>query len=151
MTTVGQIRDILHEKGGTVWSVAPASTVLNAIQMMAEKNVGALLVVEDGKLRGIVSERDYTRKVILKGRSSKDTLVREILSHPTVSVRPEATVEECLRLMTEHRVRHLPVLEGDKLVGVVSIGDLVNRVISAQASTIHQLESYITGYPTPPA
>jgi CBS domain-containing protein len=150
MTHLGQIRDILHGKGGTVWTISPEATVLDAIQMMAEKNVGALLVTKDEKLIGIISERDYSRKVVLKGRASKDTPVRDVLSGHVVHVSPDHSVDECMRLMTEHRVRHLPVLDGSKVVGVVSIGDLVNWIISAQSSTIQQLETYITGYPTPP-
>ena len=145
------IREILTYKGDTVWSITPESTVLEAIQMMADKNVGALLVAQEGRLLGVLSERDYTRKIALKGRSSKDTPVRDILSGHVVSVTPEHTVEECLRLMTEHRIRHLPVMEGVKILGVISIGDLVNWIISAQSSTIQQLEAYITGYPSPPA
>ena len=151
MTHTGHIREILHNKGGTVWTISPEATVLDAIHMMADKNIGALLVTKGDKLIGIISERDYTRKVILKGRASKDTPVRDILSGHIIHVSPEHSVDECLRLMTEHRVRHLPVMEGQKIVGVVSIGDLVNWIISAQSSTIHQLETYITGYPTPPA
>ena len=149
MTHSGHIREILHTKGNSVWTIAPEATVLEAIQMMAEKNIGALLVTQQGKLVGILSERDYTRKVVLKGRSSKDTPVRDIVSGRIIHVTPEHTVEECMRLMTEHRVRHLPVLEGDKIAGVVSIGDLVNWIISSQSSTIQQLETYITGYPNP--
>ncbi len=141
------IREILSQKGSTVWSVTPESTVLEAIQMMADKNVGALLVTKEGRLLGVLSERDYTRKIVLKGRSSKDTPVRDILSGHVVSVSPEHTVEECLRLMTEHRIRHLPVMDGPTILGVISIGDLVNWIISAQSSTIQQLETYITGYP----
>lgn len=150
MTTVGTIREILTHKTGPTWTVSPDTTVFEAIEMMAEKNIGALLVTRDGKLAGIMSERDYTRKVALKGRASKDTRVNEILSGSVVSVTPEHTVEQCLRLMTENRVRHLPVLEGHQILGVISIGDLVNWVISAQSTTIQQLEAYITGYPTPP-
>lgn len=150
MTTVGTIREILTHKGGTIWTVSPDTTVFEAIEMMAEKNIGALLVTRDDKLAGIMSERDYTRKVALKGRSSKDTRVNEILSGHVVSVTPDHTVEQCLRLMTENRVRHLPVLDGHQILGVISIGDLVNWVISAQSSTIQQLEAYITGFPTPP-
>ena len=146
MTPSGQIQQILQNKGGNVWSVSPDTKVFDAIKLMAEKNVGALLVTASGgKLLGILSERDYTRKVVLKGRSSKDTAVREILSDHLVSVTPEHSVEDCMRLMTQHRIRHLPVLRGDTLVGVVSIGDLVNWIISAQTSTIQQLESYIMG------
>ena len=147
MNSIGKISEILNHKGAVVWSVAPDAMVFDAIQMMADKNVGALLVTEQGKLVGIISERDYTRKVALKGKSSKQTRVKEILSNQIVQVTPAHTVEECLRLMTDHRIRHLPVLEADKIIGVVSIGDLVNWIISAQTSTIHQLETYITGYP----
>ena len=147
MSAIGRIGDLLTHKGGQVWSVSPEAIVFDAIQMMADKNVGALLVTDKGKLIGIISERDYTRKVALKGKSSKQTLVREILSTQVVHVNPSHTIEECMRLMTDHRVRHLPVLEADKIVGVVSIGDLVNWIITAQSSTIHQLETYITGYP----
>jgi CBS domain-containing protein len=143
----GTIAEILTHKGGNVWSVGPDATVFEAIQLMAEKNVGALLVTTGKKLVGILSERDYTRKVALKGKSSKETRVKEILSSEPVQVNPTQTVEECLRLMTEKRVRHLPVLEGGAIKGVVSIGDLVNWVISTQGTTIRQLETYITGYP----
>ncbi len=145
------VSDILNYKGTQVWSVSPDTTVFDAIQMMAEKNVGALLVTEGEKLVGIISERDYTRKVILKGKSSKQTEVAEILTGQVIQVTPSQTIEECMRLMTDHHIRHLPVLEDDKLVGIVSIGDLVNWIISAQSSTISQLETYITGYPTPHA
>lgn len=150
MTHTGHIREILNNKGGVVWTISPEATVFEAIQKMAEKNVGALLVTKDNKLVGIISERDYSRKVILKGRSSRDTPVRDVLSGHVIHVTPDHSIDECMRLMTEHRVRHLPVLEGDKIIGVASIGDLVNWIISAQSSTIHQLETYITGYPTPP-
>ncbi len=149
MTPVGSIREILNHKGSAVWTIAPDATVFDAIQLMAETNIGALLVTQEGKLVGIFSERDYTRKVALKGRASKETRVREVLSGHVIHVTPNHTVDECLRLMTEHRVRHLPVLDGEKIAGVISIGDLVNWVISAQSSTIHQLQTYITGYPTP--
>jgi CBS domain-containing protein len=143
----GSINEILDSKGTAVWTVAPDTTVFEAIQMMSEKNVGALLVTERGKLVGIISERDYTRKVALKGKSSKDLKVREITPDHVLSVTPQHTIEECMRLMTEHRVRHLPVLDGEKLTGVVSIGDLVNWIISAQSTTIRQLETYISGIP----
>ncbi len=147
MSAIGKIGDLLHHKGAQVWSISPDAMVFDAIQMMAEKNVGALLVTDKGKLVGIISERDYTRKVALKGKSSKLTPVKEILSNQVVHVTPSHTIDECMRLMTDHRVRHLPVLDADKIVGVVSIGDLVNWIISAQSTTIHQLETYITGYP----
>ena len=147
MSAIGRIGDLLTHKGGQVWSVSPETIVFDAIQMMADKNVGALLVTDKGKLIGIISERDYTRKVALKGKSSKQTLVREILSTQVVHVNPSHTIEECMRLMTDHRVRHLPVLEGEKICGVVSIGDLVNWIISAQTTTIQQLQTYIAGYP----
>ena len=151
MNPNGTISEILSHKGATTWSISPDATVFEAIQMMADKNVGALLVTVNDKLVGIISERDYLRKVGLKERASKETPVREVLSGHVIHVTPNHTVDECLRLMTEHRVRHLPVLDGEKIAGVVSIGDLVNWVISAQRSTIHQLETYITGYPTPPS
>lgn len=151
MTDTTRISEILTHKGGLVWSVSPEATVLEAIQMMADKNVGALLVTKDSRLVGVLSERDYTRKVVLKGRSSKDTPVREIISGKVISVSPDHTVEECMRLMTEHRIRHLPVVLGAKILGVISIGDLVNSIISHQTSAIQQLETYITGFPTPPA
>ena len=147
MTHSIPIGEILSQKGNLVWSVSPETTVLDAIKMMAEKNVGALLVTKDGKLSGILSERDYTRNVVLKGRSSKDTSVREIISSRVVTVSPDHTVEECMRLMTEHRIRHLPVVVGNKILGVISIGDLVNTIISSQNSAIQQLETYITGLP----
>ena len=150
MTHSIHISEILSQKGGIVWSVPPDATVLEAIQMMADKNVGALLVTKDNNLVGIISERDYTRKVVLKGRSSKDTPVREIISGKIISVSPDHSVEECMRLMTEHRIRHLPVVQGTRILGVISIGDLVNSIISHQTSAIQQLETYITGYPTPP-
>jgi len=141
------IKEILDQKGRQAWCISPDATVYDAIQVMADKNVGALLVTEADKLVGIISERDYTRKVALKGKSSKQTAVREILSGQVVHVGPDHTVEECLRLMTDHRIRHLPVLAGGSISGVVSIGDLVNWIISAQSSTIHQLQTYISGYP----
>jgi CBS domain-containing protein len=143
-----KIASILNNKNGRIWSTDPEATVYDAIALMADKAIGALLVLSEGKLVGVISERDYARKIILHGRSSKDTRVREIMTSPPITVTPEHTVDECMRIVTEHRVRHLPVLDEDKLVGVISIGDLVNAIIEAQAHTIHQLHTYITGtYP----
>lgn len=149
MIPTGTISEILSLKGSQVWTVSPETMVFDAIQLMSDKNIGALLVTEHGRLIGIMSERDYTRKIALKGKSSKQTPVREIVSGKVVSVSPSHTVEDCLHLMTDHRVRHLPVLaDDDKILGIVSIGDLVNWIISAQTTTIHQLQTYITGYPS---
>jgi CBS domain-containing protein len=147
MIPQGTINEILHHKGTTVWTLGPEATVFEAIRVMADKNIGAVLVTDQDKLVGIISERDYTRKVVLKGKSSKKLKVREILSEHLIHVTPKSSIEECLRLMTEHRVRHLPVLEGEKIAGIISIGDLVNWIISAQSTTIRQLETYITGSP----
>jgi len=147
--STGTIADVLKHKGHQVWSVSPDVTVFEAIQKLAEKNVGALLVMDGDRLVGIFSERDYTRKVALRGRSSKETKVREILSERVICATPQHSVEDGLRLMTEHRIRHLPVVENHKVGGIVSIGDLVNWVINQQSQTIKQLESYITGgYPS---
>src|SRR5262245_15547738 len=145
MKTSGTVSSILQSKGSQVWSIDPDATVFEAIQMMADKNIGSLLVMSAERLVGLISERDYTRKVAIKGRSSRETKVREILSSPVISITPSQTVEDCMRLMTEHRVRHLPVLADEKVVGVVSIGDLVNWTISAQDAAIEQLERYIAG------
>jgi predicted transcriptional regulator len=145
MTVSGTVGGLLQSKGNTLWSISPDATVYEAIQLMAEKNIGALPVLDQERLVGVISERDYTRKVILKGKASKETAVREILSSPVISITPETTIEECLRLMTNHRIRHLPVVENDKVVGIVSIGDLVNWIITAQSVAIHQLQSYILG------
>ena len=137
------VRQLLDRKGRELFSITPNAAVLDAIRMMAERHVGALLVLQGDELSGIVSERDYARKVILLGRSSADTPVRDIMSTPVLTVPPEATVEKCMQLMTEHRVRHLPVVEGRRVVGMVSIGDLVKAVIADQQQQIEQLESYI--------
>jgi len=148
MEIAGSVGAILALKGSAVWSIAPNSMVFDAIQLMADKNVGALPVVDNGQLVGMISERDYTRKVALKGRSSKDTPVREIMSHEVVTVNVADTISECMRVMTDSRIRHLPVMEGKKMMGLVSIGDLVRGIISAQTATIEFLEKYITGdYP----
>jgi CBS domain-containing protein len=148
MEIAGSVSAILAHKGSAVWSIAPNATVFDAIQLMADKNVGALPVMENGRLAGIISERDYTRKVILKGKSSKETPVRDIMTQELVTAGEGDSVTECLRVMTEKRIRHLPVMEGSKMIGLVSIGDLVRRIISAQTATIDNLEKYITGdYP----
>ena len=139
------VASILKKKGDAIWSVEPTATVYEAIAMMAEKSVGALLVVSDGKLVGIISERDYARKVVLKRRSSSDTLVHEIMTGSVITVTPDHSVENCMKMITEHRVRHLPVLAGDTLLGVISIGDLVNAIITEQAETIGHLHTYISG------
>ena len=140
MTTV---RQLLSSKGREIFSVAPGKPVLEAIRAMATHHVGALLVMEADTLHGIVSERDYARKVILMGRSSADTPVRDIMTTPVLTVQPETTVEKCMQLMTEQRVRHLPVTDGGRVIGMVSIGDLVKAVIAEQQQQIEQLESYI--------
>ena len=143
MNVSGNVRAILsHKKASTVWSIGPNAMVFDAIQLMDEKSVGALPVVDNKTLVGIVSERDYTRKVILKGRSSKETPVNEIMTKQLVTVNPSNSVSECMRIITEKRVRHLPVLEGTKLVGILSIGDVVNWLMSAQKATIDNLERY---------
>lgn len=140
-----KVKELLSEKGGSIWSISPEATVLDAISMMAEKNVGALLVMQDGRLVGIMSERDYARRIILEGRSSRNTSISEIMSNRIVCVGPDKTVEECMAVMTDKRIRHLPVMEGKELLGVVSIGDLVKAVIAEQKFVIEQLENYITG------
>jgi CBS domain-containing protein len=147
MIPSGTINEILEHKGTAVWTVSPEATVFEAIQMMSDKNVGALLVTEHNRLVGIISERDYTRKVALKGKSSKELKVREIIPDRVLSVTRNHSIEDCMRMMTENRVRHLPVLEGQELIGIISIGDLVNWIITAQSTTIRQLETYISGYP----
>jgi CBS domain-containing protein len=136
---------LLRAKGPEVLSIVPDAPVFDALALMAERNVGALLVMEAGRLVGIFSERDYARKVILKGKTSRETPVREIMSSHVVSIRPEQTIAECMALMTERRIRHLPVLEGDGLVGIISIGDVVKAIITEQEFVIEQLQSYITG------
>lgn len=142
------IRNILQAKGSEVWWLPPEATVYEAIALMAEKRIGSVLICREGRPVGIVTERDYARKVILMGRSSKETRVEEIMSSPLITVTPDHTVDECMRIMTEKRVRHLPVLEGERVVGMISIGDLVKAIISAQAQTIRQLSDYISGkYP----
>src|SRR5580658_8779895 len=137
------VRQLLDRKGRALFSVEPDTPVLEAIRAMATHQVGALLVMSQGALRGIVSERDYARKVILLGRASADTPVRDIMSSPVVTVQPDTTVQACMQLMTDRHVRHLPVTDGGKVIGMVSIGDLVKAVIAEQQQQIEQLESYI--------
>ena len=136
---------VIQRKRGVVWSTAPKASGFEAIELMAGKEVGALVVMEDDTLVGIISERDYARKVVLQGRSSKETPVAEIMSSPVVCVSPEYTVGECMKVVTDKRIRHLPVMEGGRVVAVVSIGDLVNSMISEQERTIRHLEAYISG------
>lgn len=145
MKTLIPVSSLLHHKGSTVWHVSPETTVYDAIKLMAEKNIGALLVLSRGSLVGIFTERDYTRKIALMGKTSRVTRVLEVLSGTVTCVSPNDSVEECMRLMTERRIRHLPVVEGEKILGIISIGDLVNWIISAQNSAIEQMEQYIAG------
>jgi CBS domain-containing protein len=142
MYTVGQL---LEAKGGSVWSIAPEASVYAALQLMAEKNVGAVLVIQDDKVVGIFSERDYARKVILQGRTSKTSKVGQIMTREVLYVGPDATIENCMALMTAKRTRHLPVMDNNRLVGIISIGDVVKEIISDREFTIRELEKYITG------
>jgi CBS domain-containing protein len=139
------VKQILTRKGADVWTTKPSDSVLQALQTMADKNVGALLVVEEGSVKGLISERDYARKVILKGRTSPQTLVKDIMIKRVACVSPTTTAEQCMALMTDKRVRHLPVMDDGQLVGIVSIGDLVMAIISDQQFMIEQLENYISG------
>jgi len=148
MEILGSVGSVLARKSSVVWSISPNSTVFEAIQLMADKNVGALPVLDDGQLIGMISERDYTRKVSLKGRSSKQTLVREIMTQEVITMKMADSINECMRVMTDCRIRHLPVMEGEMMIGLVSLGDLVKWIISAQAATIEALQKYIAGdYP----
>ena len=142
------VRSVLKQKGVTVWSIAPEASVYEALQIMADKGIGSLLVISSDKPVGVLSERDYARKVILKDKASRQTKVSEIMTAPVIAVTPGHSVDDCMRMMTAHRVRHLTVMDGDKVAGVVSIGDLVNWIISAHEETIDQLHNYISGkYP----
>ena len=142
MTTIAQL---LNTKGNQVWSVEPKATIFKALEIMSEKEIGALLVMENEKLVGIFSERDYARKVILKGKSSKNTPVGELMTKKVFYIDPQKTISECMAMMTNKKIRHLPVLENDNVIGIITIGDIVNQIISEQEITIHHLESYITG------
>ena len=139
------VEQLLKTKGNEIWSIAPQATVYEALQIMSEKDVGALLVLDKGNLVGIFSERDYARKLILKGRFSKDTTVGELMTREVLYIESQSTIEDCMALMTAKRVRHLPVLENERLIGIVTIGDVVKQVISDQEFTIQQLERYIKG------
>jgi CBS domain-containing protein len=145
MELTGNVGLLMRSKGPGVWSLAPSASVYEAIAMMAEKQVGALLVMEGSRLVGIVSERDYARKVILQGRSSKETAVAEIMSSPVITVTPVHSIGECMQIVTENRIRHLPVVQGERVTGLISIGDLVNWVVSEQQATIRHLEAFIAG------
>ena len=145
MNTTITVNQVLKKKGRGFHGIGPEATAYDALEVMAEKNVGALLVVEDGRLTGVFSERDYARKLILQGKSSRNTQVRELMSSPPISVLPETSLRECMVLMTNERIRHLPVLSDGMLIGVVSIGDVVNTIISDQESMIEELEEYIAG------
>lgn len=139
------VKDILDDKGHEVWTISPAAKVISALKLMAEKGIGALVVMDGKKVKGILSERDYARKIILQGKSSLDTLVKEIMTNQVLCVSLEATVEECMAVMTKKRIRHLPVVEKGKLLGLVSIGDVVKSVISQQKIAIEHLQNYIVG------
>jgi CBS domain-containing protein len=141
----GPIASILRHKGSDVWSISPKASVYEAIALMAGKSVGAVLVMDGAALVGILSERDYARKVILQGRSSKDTQVGDIMTTPVIVVSPGHTVHQCMELVTANRIRHLPVVEGDKVVGIVSIGDLVRKIVATHEETINHLHEYIVG------
>ena len=140
-----RVKDILEIKGRNVWSIEPATSVYDAMKLMADKGVGALMVMEGAKVVGVISERDYARKVILEGRSSRTTQVREIMTAHVLYAQPEQNIEECMAVMTERHVRHLPVMDQDRLIGVISIGDLVKSIIAEQQFIIQQLERYIRG------
>ena len=140
---MASLKQVLQGKGHDVWSIDPEASVYDAIEMMADKEIGALVVMEGDSLAGVFSERDYARKVVLQGRSSRDTKIKEIMTSRVAYARPEQSVEECMGMMTEKRIRHLPVMDGDKLLGIISIGDLVKAIIEEQQHVIKQLEQYI--------
>ena len=142
---ISTVDEILQRKGHVVWSIGPKDTVLNALKIMAEKDIGALVVLQDNRLVGIISERDYARKIVLKGKASISTRVKDIMTDKVYYVSPRTTIEECQALLTEQSVRHLPVLDEENLVGIISIGDVVKAIIDEQEITISQLSDYITG------
>ena len=142
MTTIAQL---LNTKGDQIWSIEPKATIFEALEIMSEKGIGALLVMEDGKLTGIFSERDYARKVILKGKSSKETPVGELMSKKVFYIDSQKTINDCMAMMTAKRIRHVPVIEDNQVMGIITIGDVVNQIISEQEVTINHLENYITG------
>lgn len=139
-----KVSEILKAKGSNVYSITSGLTVLDALKAMGEKNIGALLVIEDEKLMGIISERDYARKIILKGKNSQDTLVKEIMTENVISVTPEDNIEKCMELMSEKKIRHLPVVKDDKVTGIISITDVVTAIIASQKETISHLQNYIS-------
>lgn len=143
---MGKVRNLLQTKGNAIFSVEPSTMVYRAIELMCEKNIGGLLICENGKLLGIFTERDYARKLILKGKSSKDTPIKDLMTSNLITVTPETTVDDCMRVMTGRKIRHLPVLDNNELVGIISIGDVVRFVIEEQKSIIEHLEHYITGH-----
>jgi len=147
---VKNVRDILREKGTAVYSVSPDDTVYDALKLMAEKNVGALVVLDGDRLAGIISERDYARKIVLKDKLSKETKVKEIMTIEMVIITPAMDLDECMELMTENRTRHLPVVEDDRVLGIISIGDVVKGIMDHKEFLIEQLESYIKGHPVKP-
>jgi CBS domain-containing protein len=143
---MGKVRNILSTKGNAIYSVEPTIMVYEAIERMCELNIGGLLIVEDGKLIGIFTERDYARKLILKGKSSKDTPIRDLMTAKLITVTPDTSIDDCMRVMVGRKIRHLPVLDNEELVGLISIGDVVRHVIEEQKTIIQQLEHYITGH-----
>jgi len=148
MEIQGTVHDILRSKQSSVWTTTPQASVYEAIGLMGEHNIGALVVVEDGKVVGVLSERDYSRKVVLRGRTSRDTVVDEIITRPAITVDPGSTIESCMELMTKNRIRHLPVVDDGELVGLISMGDTVNWMLHTQHHLIQQLHGYISGdYP----
>lgn len=141
---MGKVRNIIQTKGSAVFSINSGTTVYNALELMFEKSIGALLVVDNGKFVGIFTERDYARKLILKGKSSKDTLIREVMTERPITVTPDTSIEDCMKIMTDRKIRHLPVMEHDGLVGLISVGDVVKFIIEEQKFIIENLEQYIT-------